>query len=71
MLNPNIQQRITVDQLLKDPVFTKYDENLLEREQQIIDKIKKNPDCWQAASLMYTGDPLIGIFDLTKSIQGS
>jgi len=71
MLNPDINKRITFEDLLKDPLFTNYIDNLREREQKLVEKIKKKPDSWQAASMLYTEDPLLSIFNLSISVQKS
>ena len=71
MLQPDPAKRISYEDLFKDPLFTSYYDMLQEREQRVIEKIRRNPECWQAASMMYTSDPLISIFDLTESIRNS
>ena len=71
MLQPDPSKRVNYEELIKDPLFTNYYDRLHEREQKVIQKIRHNPECWQAASMMYTADPLISIFDLAESIKSS
>lgn len=71
MLQPDPTRRITYEDLCKEPLFVNYYDMLQKQEQKIVEKIKRNPECWQAASMMYTGDPLISIFDLSDSIKSS
>jgi len=71
MLHPDPAQRVGYQELCKDTLFTNYYDRLQEREQKVIEKIRLHPECWQAASMMYTGDPLISIFDLGDSIKNS
>jgi len=71
MLHPDPNQRVGFKELCNDTLFTNYYDRLQEREQKVIEKIRLHPECWQAASMMYTGDPLISIFDLGDSIKNS